>query len=217
MRVAAPQADECEIDLLSAVDLAIRDLREISQTANDIAQARARDFVAVVARAEGQYTRRAEPNEQPMLSGFAHLTQLLEAELPRAEVLRVTLFSKHHTASSELYAEVQESLLDYPAYCTHFALAELPGFRGSPAQVVDVQPDCKGKAEALKLLAERFGIPAARVVAVGDAGNDVPILRAVGLGVAMGNAPPEVKQVAARVIGTNNTSALAELIETVFE
>ncbi|SFM05016.1 hypothetical protein SAMN03159423_5076 [Bradyrhizobium sp. NFR13] len=48
MRVAAPQADECEIDLLSAVDLAIRDLREISQTANDIAQARARECLAML-------------------------------------------------------------------------------------------------------------------------------------------------------------------------
>ena len=79
-----------------------------------------------------------------------------------------------------------------------------------------MQPECAGKAEALKLLSERFGIPAARVVAVGDAGNDLLILRAAGLGVAMGNAPPEVQAAAKRVIGTNNSAALAELIETVF-
>ncbi|HET8933938.1 MAG TPA: HAD hydrolase family protein, partial [Polyangiales bacterium] len=96
-------------------------------------------------------------------------------------------------------------------------LAALVGFRDSTAQVVDVQPACDGKAEALRVLAENYGIDAARVVAVGDAGNDVPILRAVGLGVAMGNAPPAVQAVAARVIGTNNSSALAELIETVFD
>jgi hypothetical protein len=48
MRAVASQADECEIDLLSAVDLAIRDLREISQTANDIAQARARECLAML-------------------------------------------------------------------------------------------------------------------------------------------------------------------------
>jgi HAD superfamily hydrolase (TIGR01484 family) len=131
--------------------------------------------------------------------------------------LRVTLFSQHHRESIVLLEEVQRVLADYPAYCTHFALAALPGFRSSHAQVVDVQPDCAGKAEALGLLADRFGIPPERVVAVGDAGNDVPILRAVGLGVAMGNAPPAVQAVAARVIGTNNSSALAELIETVFD
>lgn len=179
--------------------------------------AHARDLVAVVARTEGQYVRRAAPDEQPLLTGFAHITQLPEAELPRTDVLRVTVFSLRHRESIELYRDVKQALADYPAYCTHFALSALPNYRSSDAQVVDVQPQCDGKAEALKLLSERFGIPAARVVAVGDAGNDVLILRAAGLGVAMGNAPPEVKAVAKRVIGNNNTSALAELIESVFD
>lgn len=40
--------DECEIDLLSAVDLAIRDLREISQTASEAAQIRARECLAML-------------------------------------------------------------------------------------------------------------------------------------------------------------------------
>jgi Cof subfamily protein (haloacid dehalogenase superfamily) len=182
-----------------------------------IEHARSHKLEPVVARAEGQYARLASAEEQSLLSGFVHLTQRPEAELPRSDVLRMTLFSQHHTESIALYSEVQQALAGYPAYCTHFALSALTHYRNSHAQVVDVQPECRGKAEALELLSERFGIPAARVVAVGDAGNDVPILRAVGLGVAMGNAPPEVKRVAARVIGTNNSSALAELIETVFE
>jgi Cof subfamily protein (haloacid dehalogenase superfamily) len=181
-----------------------------------IALSHTQGFEPVVARFEGQYARRASPNEQRLISGFKALTQLPEAELPREEVLRVTLFSEQHSDSRQLHDEIQPALGGYPAYCTHFALAALAGFRDSVAQVVDVQPDCAGKAEALRLLAERFGIPAERVVAVGDAGNDLPILAAAGLGVAMGNAPPEVKQVARRVIGTNNTSALAELIESVF-
>jgi Cof subfamily protein (haloacid dehalogenase superfamily) len=182
-----------------------------------IAHARANALEPVVARAEGQYARMAQPDEQSLLKGFAHIEQRPEAELPRADVLRTTLFSQHHRESIALYGDVQRVLAGYPAYCTHFALAALPGFRSSHAQVVDVQPDCAGKAEALKLLADRFGITPDRVVAVGDAGNDVPILRAVGLGVAMGNAPPAVQAVAARVIGHNNSSALAELIETVFD
>jgi Cof subfamily protein (haloacid dehalogenase superfamily) len=188
-----------------------------SLVSNLISFAGERDLVPVVARAEGQYVRKAAPDEQPLLTGFVHVTQLPEAELPRSEVLRVTLFSQHHRESSALLRDVEQALAGYPAYCTHFPLAALANFRDSDAQVVDVQPECAGKAEALKLLSERFGIPAARVVAVGDAGNDILILRAAGLGVAMGNAPPEVKAIAKRVIGTNNTTALAELIETVFD
>lgn len=182
-----------------------------------LAHARAQALEPVVARPEGQYARSASPHEQALLTGFKHLEQRPEAELPRSGVMRVTLFSQHHSESRALLADVKRVLGDYPAYCTHFALAALPGFRSSDAQVVDVQPECKGKAEALTLLAERFGITPERVVAVGDAGNDVPILRAVGLGVAMGHAPPDVQAVAARVIGSNNGPALAELIETVFD
>lgn len=49
-RAAAP-ADECEIDLMSAVDLAIRDLREISQTASEAAQIRARECLEMLENA----------------------------------------------------------------------------------------------------------------------------------------------------------------------
>jgi hypothetical protein len=45
---SAPPIDDCEIDLLSAVDLAIRDLREISQTASAAAQIRARECLAML-------------------------------------------------------------------------------------------------------------------------------------------------------------------------
>lgn len=50
-RVVA-QADY-EIDLMTAVDLAIRDLREISQIANEVGQLRARECLAML---ESAYT-----------------------------------------------------------------------------------------------------------------------------------------------------------------
>jgi len=46
------QLDDGEIDLLSAVDLAIRDLREIAQTASASAQIRARECLSML---EGAY------------------------------------------------------------------------------------------------------------------------------------------------------------------
>jgi hypothetical protein len=45
-------SDDGEIDLLSAVDLAIRDLREIAQTASASAQIRARECLSML---EGAY------------------------------------------------------------------------------------------------------------------------------------------------------------------
>ena len=43
------------------------------------------------------------------------------------------------------------------------------------------------------------GVPLARVVAVGDQENDLEMLRAAGLGVAMPHAPEPVRRAADRV------------------
>jgi Cof subfamily protein (haloacid dehalogenase superfamily) len=174
------------------------------------------DLLPVVAYPEGQFARAPRAHEVPLLEGFRHLSRVPHAALPRGEALRVTLFSLRHLDSAALYADVLAAANGRPAYYTHFPLAALVGFRSSTAQVVDIQPACQGKAEALRLLQARFGIPAERVVAVGDAGNDLPILTTAGLGVAMGNATPETKQAADRVIGDNDSDALAELIEELF-
>ena len=53
------------------------------------------------------------------------------------------------------------------------------------------------------------------VVAFGDSGNDVELLKAVGLGVAMGNARAEAKKAAVVVIGPNDSDAIAEFIDRV--
>ncbi len=52
------------------------------------------------------------------------------------------------------------------------------------------------KGNALAWLARHLGIPRERVVAVGDADNDISMLRWAGLAIAMGHAPEEVKAVA---------------------
>ncbi|MCE2448086.1 MAG: HAD hydrolase family protein [Candidatus Latescibacteria bacterium] len=49
------------------------------------------------------------------------------------------------------------------------------------------------KGVALRTLIERIGGSTDRVLAVGDADNDLPMLRAAGIGVLLGNAKDEVK------------------------
>ena len=104
-----------------------------------------------------------------------------------------------------------------PLHVTHFPLQALATHRGSPLLVADVQPPCRGKAEALRVLAERYGIPAAEVVAIGDADNDLSMLEAAGLAVAMENSMPRVLALAGRVIGNNNSDTIAELVEELFD
>lgn len=136
-------------------------------------------------------------------------------DLPRERLLRITLLSSRWSDSEPFHDALAEVLTD-PVYMTHFPLAALAQHRGSALQVIDVQPPCRGKAEALRWLEEARGIPAERVVCVGDAGNDVPMIEAAGLGVAMQNAFPEALASADRVIGDNNSDTIADLVEELF-
>ena len=56
-------------------------------------------------------------------------------------------------------------------------------------------------------------IPMEQTMAVGDTENDLSILTAAGLGVAMGNALPEIKAQADAVTCTNDEDGVACAIE----
>ena len=60
------------------------------------------------------------------------------------------------------------------------------------------------KAVALQKVASWYGIPMEQVMAIGDAPNDVGMLQAAGVSVAMDNAHPLVKDVADWVAPSNN-------------
>lgn len=68
------------------------------------------------------------------------------------------------------------------------------------------------KGQALLTLAEQLGFTRDQVMACGDSDNDLAMLRAAGLGVAMGNAEPEVRQAADVVVADNNHDGVAEAI-----
>ncbi len=69
------------------------------------------------------------------------------------------------------------------------------------------------KGSVLPLIAEHYGVPTDEMMAVGDAENDIGMLRAAGLGVAMANSSPEVRAAADVVTErTNNQSGAAEAI-----
>jgi hypothetical protein len=74
-----------------------------------------------------------------------------------------------------------------------------------------IHAECS-KATALRHLAEQYGIGMHEVVAIGDERNDLEMLASVGLGVAMGNARPEVLAVARARVGSNDQDGVAEAI-----
>lgn len=69
------------------------------------------------------------------------------------------------------------------------------------------------KKNALAKLCADFGVSAERVLAIGDSRNDVPMLRWAGIGVAMGNALPEVRESVRYVTSSNDRDGVAQAIE----
>jgi 5-amino-6-(5-phospho-D-ribitylamino)uracil phosphatase len=61
---------------------------------------------------------------------------------------------------------------------------------------LDIGPQGVSKGTALIGIAERLGVPAEDCLAIGDGRNDIDMLQWAGRGVAMGQAPPEVRRAA---------------------
>ena len=68
------------------------------------------------------------------------------------------------------------------------------------------------KGAALEFLCGYLGIPTARSVAFGDERNDCSMLRAAGLGIAMGNASPQARAAAGAVTASNDEDGVARAV-----
>jgi Cof subfamily protein (haloacid dehalogenase superfamily) len=105
-------------------------------------------------------------------------------------------------ADAKRYAERMAAHLDGRAYVTR-----------SYPEFVEILNHSVDKGEALEFVAARLGVTMDEVLAIGDSWNDEPLLRAAGVGVAMGSAPDEVKAAADAVVGDVAHDGVAEALE----
>lgn len=77
----------------------------------------------------------------------------------------------------------------------------------------EISPAGVTKWSGIARVARSWGIAAHEMCAVGDDVNDIPMIEAAGLGVAMGNALPEVKAVADRVARSHDDDGLAQVVD----
>ena len=64
------------------------------------------------------------------------------------------------------------------------------------ALFADVNPEGQSKQVGIDIFCKHFGFDISQTMAFGDGGNDITMLKHVAIGVAMGNANPEVKEIA---------------------
>jgi hydroxymethylpyrimidine pyrophosphatase-like HAD family hydrolase len=122
-------------------------------------------------------------------------------ELFTEPVMRVVVRSPEHT-SSEFMDLVDAVQADGVAYSVGWTAW------------LDLAPDGITKASALEEVRLRLDVEPAATVAVGDGRNDIEMLRWAGRGVAMGNAPAEVRQAADEVTGPVSADGLADVLES---
>lgn len=71
------------------------------------------------------------------------------------------------------------------------------------------------KADGLLKLCDYLGLSMEETMAVGDSGNDIDIIKAAGIGVAMANATDDILKAADYVTKSNDEDGVADVIEKV--
>lgn len=81
----------------------------------------------------------------------------------------------------------------------------------------EIAPFGVSKWTGVMRLAETWGIEAREICAAGDDVNDIPMIAGAGLGVAMGNALPEVKAAADRIAPDHDQDGLVQVVDWLLE
>ena len=117
------------------------------------------------------------------------------------EIVKVNLYHR----SPESRARNFDRLKNLPLT---LALAETTALESSPQNVT--------KASGLRELCNFLGIDLSETIAVGDAPNDIEILKTAGIAAVMGNASAEIKALADFVTDDNDHDGIVRVIQKFF-
>ena len=84
----------------------------------------------------------------------------------------------------------------------------------SPIILANSVPAPKPAPDGALTIAREWGLEPASLLFIGDSSSDLAIIKASGLGVAMGNAPDDIKKAADVVTDLNTECGLAKAFET---
>lgn len=78
---------------------------------------------------------------------------------------------------------------------------------------IEVMPKNVDKATSLDRMLESVGLTRENAICCGDGFNDISMIKYAGVGVAMGNAQPAVKDAADYITGTNDEDGLVQVMD----
>ena len=157
-------------------------------------------------------------NDLPMNPETRHWMTVTNATVHHAG--RLASHSHEHTvrvgivAPREQVAVIQQQLEER---FSERIFAQVLSVPAAQVDVLEIFDPSVNKWEGIQHIARRHGITREQIVAIGDDLNDLAMIRNAGLGVAMGNARPEVKAIARRVIAPNSEEGLAKFLEELVE
>lgn len=114
---------------------------------------------------------------------------------------KVLVIAEDHAAGELLEKEINSQFADLECFFSN------PRF-------LEIVPRGMNKGNAIRRMCAQLGIPVERSIAVGDADNDLSMIKAAGLGVCMINGVPAMKAAAGYITERdNNHDGVAEVVE----
>jgi Cof subfamily protein (haloacid dehalogenase superfamily) len=123
-------------------------------------------------------------------------------------------FTDAHLAHAVKIVGISDDL-DLVANCeiaAQAALGKKVSAERSQPYYLDVTHPQANKGAVVAELSKLLGMPAAQIATLGDMPNDVPMFRASGLSIAMGNASDAVKAQASEVADSNENEGFAKAV-----
>lgn len=163
-------------------------------------------FVKGTAYIEGWYYRQVEKTREC----FRDVNYILNTRNPVDDIYAFMLDNDEHLENINVNFE---SLEEKPAM--YEKLLQLPEttITSSFDHNLEIGGATTSKADALKQMGRLLGIRQEEMMAVGDSPNDIAMLLQSGTPVAVGNAKPEVREIAAYIAPTNHEDGVADAIE----
>src|SRR5258708_22514436 len=134
---------------------------------------------------------------------------------PLSPVMKPVIEFKEHIAQLIVVDFISKAMLEFLQTLLNITIKHVVDFSGHHG--VDITAKGVNKHTGLLEWCKLLNLQLGQVIGFGDSDNDAEYLEAVGFGVAMGNATPEIQSIADRVIGNTDEDGLAMYLEAILK